>query len=102
MPGVDYPEYKKLVIAWLRDKWGDGRRCPMCDHAVWTVLAIIDFPVRFHDMGTEFLGKSVPAVPVRCDNCGFIAVVGALHAGVLPPEPSPISTDRPKYGPPQQ
>lgn len=72
------------LIDHLRSKWGDGRRCPMCDHSAWEISSKI-FEIReFHD-GNLVIGSGpiIPIIPVSCKNCGNTILLNAIIAGFV-------------------
>jgi hypothetical protein len=76
---VDTPK----LIKYLSDKW-QGKPCPMCGHAGWSVQDYV-FELSVFQRGGLVVGGGplVPVVPVFCDNCGNTVLVNAISAGVV-------------------
>lgn len=72
------------VIEFLRQKWGENRKCPMCDKDVWEVSGKI-FEIReFHGGNLVVGGSSIfPVLPVACTNCGNTVLLSAIMTGFV-------------------
>ena len=69
------------LIAFLEEKWGPARKCPMCGAAHWQIadrLYMVGEYVK-HVLSPYSV---VPVVPVTCTNCGNTLFVNASIADV--------------------
>lgn len=74
------------VLEHLRDKWGSGKRCPMCDSPDWSVQEST-FEIRdWHPHAVMASGRVILVVPVICNNCGNTVLVNAIAAGIVTPD----------------
>lgn len=64
---------ESAVIAWLTEKWGDGRKCPYCDGAKWDVARRVAVRVE---------GAVLPLVPVVCANCAHTVFLSTQVMGL--------------------
>jgi hypothetical protein len=79
------------LIAYLREKWGKSRRCPMCDVSAWSVY---DHAYQLDEYNHGLLapgfasgGRVLPVVPIICGNCGNTVLINALQAEVIKSTP---------------
>jgi hypothetical protein len=81
-------EYNRIVTEWMSAHFDGDRPCPLCGKvAGWSVLAPVEMPVRFTVLEGQARGKAIPAVPLMCKNCAYLAYFAAVTIGVLPPAP---------------
>lgn len=83
MPTAD--EFTGRAIEWLQEKWGEGKECPFCHVAQWTVLLPVDWELRPGIEDQIYKGLRVTAIPVVCSNCGFIAPIDGVTSGLIEP-----------------
>jgi hypothetical protein len=76
-------EWIDLAVSWLQEKWGDDKGCPMCGNPKWTVSHVGAIPEWVPNVGLSFR-VGYPVVPVSCTNCGFVALINAIAAGIFP------------------
>jgi hypothetical protein len=74
------------VIRHLQEKWG-SRPCPMCSKGPWGVQDSMFQLMEFSEGALTLGGPLIPVVPVVCKNCGYLVLVSALAANVVPPPP---------------
>ncbi len=82
----------KKVIQFLTEKWGN-RDCPMCGKGPWEVQEKAFQLSEFHHGNLVVGGPLIPVIPVTCTNCGHTALVNAIIAGAISPEPQ-VSGDK--------
>ncbi len=70
------------AIAWLLEKWGPDKKCPMCGTVEWEVAPIGGLSQFIPDYGFES-HSGYPVVPVLCANCAFVALIHAVASGVV-------------------
>jgi hypothetical protein len=81
--------YQEKVRIWLVEKWGDAKKCPMCDVAAWTIVPQSRLPLDSQNFSNYFAGKGVPVVLVVCSNCGNTVMLNGIKLGVDEPDPQP-------------
>jgi len=75
------------VIAFLSEKW-KGRSCPACGQGPWSVQNTIYQLTEFNKDKVVIGGGPVfPVIPVVCTHCGNTALVNAIAAGFVDPDP---------------
>ena len=80
---ITVPEYNRKVQEWVDSKWPSGAPCPMCQTSSgWELGQLVDMLIRTDIVGTP-RGRSIPAVPLFCNNCGHIVLLNALKLGVV-------------------
>lgn len=75
------PGVAEHLVAWLHDKWGDGKACPMCGNVTWNVSGVGGLLSWKPPSGITF-GHAYLVAPVNCTNCGFVAFISAAAAGL--------------------
>lgn len=75
-----------LVIAHLKEKWGEDAKCPMCRASDWKVpVDAFALNQLDEDENTSVRHGYAPLAPVTCGNCGFVAHVHLMVVyGELP------------------
>lgn len=75
-------DYKRIE-AWLLERWGPGRKCPMCGTFDWSIANTPTLlPVGGRD-GTVYLGQSFPTVVIVCNHCGNMVLINAILAQIV-------------------
>lgn len=69
------------AVAHLQSKWG-GRPCPMCGKGPWNIQDSTFQLAEFNEGNFVLGGPVIPVIPVMCNNCGYVALVNAIFAGV--------------------
>jgi len=72
------------IIKYLKSKWGDEKRCPMCDQTEWIVNDKI-FELREFKGGSIILGNIpiFPVIPIICKNCSNTIFINPINARLL-------------------
>lgn len=63
---------RELAVAWLRDKWGDDKSCPMCDNTTWLLSELGVLPAWVAPTEVDRgLWRGPPSQPwgYRCERC---------------------------------
>ncbi len=74
------------AVAWIEARWGADVACPMCHGTDWKVNTELGALAGQMDAerNVDFT-KAVPIVIAWCQNCGFVAMVDAVTAGLVHP-----------------
>ena len=80
-------EEKNRIAERLNQRFaGHGVKCPMCGN---NSFALADGyflnVIQDNFNGFEIGGHAIPAIPIICDNCGFISMHALGTLGLLPP-----------------
>ncbi len=89
------PDQLQKVHEWLQKKCA-LMVCPCCNSTSWGV-GELGTMLPIQDNNILFGGKCTPALPILCQNCGFIRLFSAIMIGLIPgdqanselPSPSP-------------
>jgi hypothetical protein len=76
-------EFFAAVIKHTDEKWGKDPKCPMCGETNWMLGLVVDLSIRADPKfgTTKYVRQGIPAAPVICTNCSFIAWIAAKPAG---------------------
>lgn len=75
------PGVAERALAWVHEKWGDDKKCPMCGHVTWNLSAVGGLLPWKPPDGVTFQFMYLVA-PIACTNCGFVAFLDATVAGL--------------------
>lgn len=70
-------DYVEQAVAWLVEKWGEGKACPYCGVAHWNVGPPVDIPGWQGAVSQWFM-------PVSCANCAQTTFINVVDAGLDP------------------
>lgn len=87
------PEEIAIAQKWLKEKWGEDRSCPMCNHPNWILGAVARLLIDKRVSASSTRGY--PLLPVICVRCGYTALVNAILAGLQ-------KAEDPEAGKPQE
>jgi hypothetical protein len=62
--------------------------CPICGQTTWSILPVVDLPVRFS------AGRALSLVPVQCETCKYVVLFNAVAAGLFGPDGLPADMPR--------
>ena len=80
---------RQAVVRWL-DKWKPGK-CPVCHMDNWAI------PERlFQISNLDYAGNLIPVFPIGCDTCGYILMLHARLAGLMPEENEEPAVETPE------
>jgi hypothetical protein len=72
--------------------WGGKAKnpvtCPICGADEWTILPVVDLPVRYMP------DQALTAAPVQCENCKYLVFFNAVAAGFFGPDGLPADMPR--------
>jgi len=74
-----------VFIAYLKSKWGETLRCPMCTNTEWDVQESTYELREWNPHTLVSTGPVLPLIPVVCTNCGNTILVNAIAAGIVAP-----------------
>lgn len=74
------------VMQHLVNKWGEKKKCPMCNQSSWWISDTVYEMREFHGGGLVLgAGPIIPIITVACQNCGNTIFINAIVAGVVEP-----------------
>ncbi len=81
------PDRIRQTWAYIAEKWGPENKCPMCGTTnPWVPLYVIDLAIRKDkSWGNDDELQVIPALPLLCSNCNFIAWIASKRAGLSEP-----------------
>jgi hypothetical protein len=68
-PNINLPKLQ----AFLKEKWGDNRKCPYCDGTEWNVTSTCGSLDEL--LPNNQRGKFMPLVPIICVKCGNTVLI---------------------------
>ncbi len=69
------------ALEWVKRKWGQDRRCPVCNFSDWGIgqsVGLKGYP------GDPFGATVFAVIPVVCQNCGNTELLSGVVAGLFP------------------
>jgi hypothetical protein len=69
-------------IKWLKEKWSNGQKCPICLHDDWFVGDQL-FELKENEPEIPQTPSIMPVASVICKNCGHTVFFNALHIKLM-------------------
>jgi hypothetical protein len=76
--GFDVDKFEEFIKA----KWGADRKCPYCESDKWLISTKCGELDEYSAEG-QTNDKSMPVVPIICENCGHVVLVHPLLSRAL-------------------
>jgi hypothetical protein len=74
---------KKIILGWLKERWKQPDKCPICGDDQWSVADHMVYPLNYAGGSLIMGGPNYPQVMLISNKCGYTIYFNAALMGLL-------------------